>query len=120
MGAHVERHLCVIFAADVAGYSRLMGRDEEGTLIQLVAARQRMDRLVVARRRRIVNSVGDSVLAEFSSVVDAIQSVFAIQQEVDAAATPLPPDQRVLFRIGLQLGEVMVKGTDISLAQSIT
>jgi len=110
---HVARHLCVILAADVAGYSRLMGRDEEGTLAQLVAARRRMDRLVAAHHGRIVNSVGDSVLAEFSSVIDAIQSAIAIQRELAAAVASTASDQRVLFRIGLQLGEVIVKGTDI-------
>jgi adenylate cyclase len=111
--AQVARHLCVILAADVAGYSRLMGRDEEGTLAQLVAARRRMDHLVTAHNGRVVNSVGDSVLAEFSSVIDAIQAAIGIQRELDAAVASTAPDRRVLFRIGLQLGEVIVKGTDI-------
>ena len=113
MVSRIERHLCVIFAADVAGYSTLMRRDEEGTLAQLVTARQKMDDLVAAHRGRIVNSVGDSVLAEFSSVMDAIQAAIEIQREIDAATAATAPDQRVLFRIGLQLGEVMVRGTDI-------
>jgi TolB-like protein/class 3 adenylate cyclase/DNA-binding winged helix-turn-helix (wHTH) protein len=109
----VPRHLCVIFAADVAGYSRLISRDEVATLTQLVAARQLMARLFAAHRGRIVNSVGDSVLAEFSTVIDAIQAAIAIQRELDAAVASTAPDRRVLFRIGLQLGEVMVKGADI-------
>jgi adenylate cyclase len=113
MNSRVERHLCVIFAADVAGYSRLMRSDEEGTLGQLVIARQKMDELVTAHRGRIVNSVGDSVLAEFASVMDAVQAAIEIQRDLDAAAAGVEPDRRVLFRIGLQLGEVMVRSTDI-------
>ncbi len=113
MSSRVDRRLCVIFAADVAGYSRLMRSDEEGTLAQLVTARQRMDDLVAAHRGRIVNSVGDSVLAEFASVMDAMQAAIEIQRDLAFAAAALPPDRRVLFRIGLQLGEVMVRSTDI-------
>lgn len=113
MAQRVERHLCVIFSADVAGYSRLMRLDEEGTLAQLVAARGTMDSLVVAHRGRVVNSVGDSVLAEFSSVIDGIKAAIEIQRDIAAAASGIPAEQRVLFRIGLQLGEVMVKSTDI-------
>ena len=111
--SRVERHLCVIFAADVAGYSRLMRSDEEGTLAQLVTARQKMDELVAAHRGRIVNSVGDSVLAEFASVMDAMQAAIEIQRELDADTATVAPDRRVLFRIGLQLGDVMVRSTDI-------
>ena len=113
MNSRIERHLCVIFAADVAGYSRLMRSDEEGTLGQLVTARQKMDDLVTAHRGRIVNSVGDSVLAEFASVMDAVQAAIEIQRDLDTAAASVKPNQRVLFRIGLQLGEVMVRSTDI-------
>jgi adenylate cyclase len=113
MVSRVERRLCVIFAADVAGYSRLMRSDEEGTLAQLVSARQKMDQMVAAHHGRIVNSVGDSVLAEFASVIDAVQAAIEIQRELDTAAATVEPDQRVLFRIGLQLGEVMVRSTDI-------
>ena len=111
--SRVERHLCVIFAADVAGYSRLMRSDEEGTLAQLVTARQKMDELVAAHGGRIVNSVGDSVLAEFTSVMDAMRSAIEIQRSLDVAAAGVVPEKRVLFRIGLQLGEVMVRSTDI-------
>ena len=96
--AQVARHLCVVLAADVAGYSRLMCHDEEGTLAQLVAARRRMDHLVAAHHGRVVNSVGDSVLAEFSSVIDAIQAAIGIQRELDAAVASTAPDRRVLFR----------------------
>lgn len=113
MRTRVDRRLCVIFAADVAGYSRLMRSDEEGTLAQLVSARQKMDGLVVAHQGRIVNSVGDSVLAEFASVIDAVQAAIEIQRDLDLAAATVEPEKRVLFRIGLQLGEVMVRSTDI-------
>src|SRR4051812_14472640 len=113
MASRVERHLCVIFAADVAGYSRLMRSDEEGTLAQLVAAREKMDALVAAHGGRIVNSVGDSVLAEFTSVMDAMHAAIEVQRSLDVTAAGIAPEKRVLFRIGLQLGEVMVRSTDI-------
>ena len=75
----VERRLAAIFAADVAGYSRLMGQDEVGTLRTLTACREIMDRLIVEHGGRIANTAGDSVLAEFPSAVDAVQCAVQIQ-----------------------------------------
>ena len=84
----VERRLAAIFAADVAGYSRLMGQDEVGTLRTLTAHREIMDRLIAEGGGRIANTAGDSVLAEFGSVVDAVRCAIDIQAKV-ATAMPI-------------------------------
>ena len=76
----VERKLAAIFAADIAGYSRLMGLDEVGTLARLKARREIMDRLIAAHRGRIFNTAGDSVVADFASAVDAVQCAVAVQE----------------------------------------
>ena len=81
----IERKLAAIFAADVAGYSRLMGQDEVGTLRTLAAHREIMDRLIGEQRGRIANTAGDSVLAEFPSVVDAVQCAVEIQKAIGGA-----------------------------------
>ena len=81
----VERKLAAIFAADVEGYSRLMGRDEVGTLRTLTAYRVVVDRLIASHRGRIFNTAGDSVLADFASAVDAVQCAVAVQ---DGASPP--------------------------------
>ena len=109
----VERRLTAILAADVAGYSRLMATDEVGTLEQLTVSRATMDRNIAAHWGRVVNSVGDSVLAEFASVVDAVEASVAIQREMESADDRISTEDRVRFRIGLHLGEVMVRDTDI-------
>jgi TolB-like protein/class 3 adenylate cyclase len=109
----VERRLTAILAADVAGYSRLMGADEVGTLAQLTASRATMDRIIAAHWGRVVNSVGDSVLAEFASVVDAVEASVALQREMESVDSRISTQDRVRFRIGLHLGEVMVRDTDI-------
>ena len=83
----VQHRLAAIFSADVAGYSRLMGNNEEWTLKQLNACRQIMDSTVAAHRGRIVNSVGDSVLAEFTSTMDALTSAIAIQNLIADATS---------------------------------
>ncbi|MBS0446167.1 MAG: hypothetical protein JSR59_09480 [Proteobacteria bacterium] len=113
MTRQIVRRLSVVMAADVAGYSALMRRAEEQTLAQLLSARTVMDGLVQSYGGRIVNSVGDSVLAEFDSVVAAFQSALHIQRAIAVAAKPFPDDQQLLFRIGLQVGEVMASGADI-------
>src|SRR5262249_44354729 len=77
---HVGRRLAAIFAADVAGYSRLMGQDEAGTVHALSAARVTMDRFITEHGGRVVNCVGDSLLAEFPSAVDAVKSAIAVQR----------------------------------------
>src|SRR5829696_4582314 len=102
----IERKLAAIFAADVAGYSRLMGQDEVRTLRTLVAHREIMDRLIAELRGRIANTAGDSV-------VDAVQCAVEVQQELAEANEGVPPDRRMSFRIGIHVGDVMVRGADL-------
>src|SRR4051812_28949060 len=109
----VERRLAAIFAADVAGYSRLMSHDEVGTLRTLTAHRQIMDRLIAEHGGRIANTAGDSVLAEFPSVVDAVQCSMAAQEALAKANQETPEERRVRFRIGVHVGDVMVQGGDL-------
>ena len=109
----VKRKLAAILSADVKGYSRLMAADEEGTLRTLNAYRQEMDALVAGRDGRIVGSAGDSVLAEFPSAVEATRCAVEIQEELAARNGELPKDRRLEFRIGINLGDVMVEGDDL-------
>jgi len=109
----MERKLTAILSADVKGYSRLMGADEEGTLRTLTAYRTVMDTLIAQHRGRVVGSAGDSVLAEFASVVDAVQCTVVIQATLKAENAHLPPDRRMEFRLGINLGDVMVEGEQI-------
>ena len=109
----VKRKLAAILSADVKGYSRLMAADEEGTLRTLNAYRQEMDARVAGRDGRIVGSAGDSVLAEFPSAVEAARCAVEIQQELAARNGELPKDRRLEFRIGINLGDVMVEGDDL-------
>jgi adenylate cyclase len=109
----IERKLAAIFAADVASYSRLMGQDETGTLRTLAAHREIMDRLILEHRGRIANTAGDSVLAEFPSVVDAVQCAAQVQQALAEANEGLPNERRMLFRIAIHVGDVMVRGADL-------
>src|SRR5712691_296029 len=110
---HAERKLAAIFAADVEGYSRLMGIDEVGTLRTLTAYRQIIDNLIAQHRGRIFNTAGDSVLAEFPSVVDAVQCAVEVQralgEEIDKSST----DKQMRFRIGVHVGDVLVQGNNI-------
>src|SRR5260370_5021541 len=109
----MERKLTAILCADVFGYSRLMGEHEEATLRTLTSYRRLIDGLVHHHRGRFVNSAGDSVVAEFASVVDAVQCAVVIQTTLRAENANLPPDQRMEFRIGVNLGDVMVEGEQI-------
>src|SRR5829696_4799208 len=109
----VERRLAAIFAADVAGYSRLMEQDEVGTLQALTACRLTMDRLIVEHGGRIANTAGDSVLAEFSSAVEAVQCAVGVQHALALASQKTPEERRVLFRIGVHVGDVMVRDGDL-------
>jgi adenylate cyclase len=111
--ASVERKLAAILSADVAGYSRLMGEDEVGTLRTLTAHRAVMDPLISQHRGRIVGTAGDSVLAEFASVVDAVQCAVEIQQSLRANNAELPIPRRMEFRIGINVGDVVVEGEQI-------
>src|SRR5215469_5183629 len=109
----MERKLAAILAADVAGYSRLMGVDEEATVDALHAAREIVDRLIAQHRGRIFNTAGDSIVVEFSSAVDAINAAVEIQRAMARQNEPLPADKRFCFRIGLTIGEVLVEGENL-------
>ncbi len=109
----MERKLTAILCADVFGYSRLMGENEEATLRTLSSYRKLIDSLIEQHHGRFVNSAGDSVLAEFASVVNAVQCAVEIQTTLKAENANLAPDRRMEFRIGVNLGDVMVDGEQI-------
>src|SRR5512139_2527672 len=109
----VKRKLAAILSADVKGYSRLMGADEEGTLRTLTTYREVMASLIQQHRGRVVNAPGDALLAEFESVVDAVKSAVEIQRELANRNADLPTDRRMEYRIGINLGDVMVDGESI-------
>jgi adenylate cyclase len=109
----VERHLAAILAADVAGYSRLMSQDEVGTLRTLTAHREIMDRLIAEHGGRIANTAGDSVLAEFPSAVDAVQCAMEVQKALGRLNEGAAPEKALRFRIGIHVGDVMVRGGDL-------
>jgi TolB-like protein/class 3 adenylate cyclase len=111
--ADAERRLVAIFSADVEGYSRLMGSDEVGTLRDLTERRQILDALIVSHRGRIANTAGDSVLAEFSSAVDAVQCAVDAQGALAEVNQQMPSDRHIRFRIGVHVGDVMVKAGDL-------
>ena len=112
--ARVERRLAAIFAADVVGYSRLMGGDEEGTLGALKALRQSLiDPKIAEHRGRIVKTTGDGVLVEFASTVDAVRCAIGIQRAMPAYNADLPQDKKIEFRIGINVGDIIVEGDDI-------
>ena len=110
----VERRLAAILAADVAGYSRLMGADEEGTLAALRAhQRELLDPKIAEFRGRIVKTTGDGLLLEFGSVVDATHCAMDVQRGMTERNVSVPPDKRLEFRIGINVGDVIVEGNDI-------
>jgi len=109
----VERKLAVIFAADVADYSRLMGLDEVGTLRTLQAYRAILDRLIVAHHGRIFNTAGDSVMADFASPVDAVECAVAVQEAIDKENADRGAGEQMRFRIGVHLGDVIVEGENL-------
>jgi adenylate cyclase len=109
----VQRRLAAVFAADVEGYSRLMGADEVGTLKGLTACRAILDQAIADHRGRIANTAGDSVLAEFASAVDAVSCAVAAQAALTEANASLSPDKRINFRIGIHVGDVMVRSGDL-------
>jgi adenylate cyclase len=110
----MERRLAAILAADVVGYSRLMGMEEAGTLAALKAHRQELIGPEVAKRRgRVVGTAGDSILAEFASVIDAVDCAVTIQDGMAGRNANLPDDRKMLLRIGINLGDVIVEGDDI-------
>src|SRR5215472_17212026 len=108
------RRLAAILAADVAGYSRLMGADEEGTLESLKAhRRQLIDPKINEHHGRIVKTTGDGLLAEFASVVDAVRCAAEIQRGMLDREPDLPDEQRIRLRIGINLGDVIAEDQDI-------
>jgi class 3 adenylate cyclase len=109
----MERKLTAILSADVQGYSRLMGEDEEATVRTLTAYREVMTSLIGQHRGRVVDSPGDNLLAEFASVVDAVQCAVAVQRELNARNRALPDSRQMRFRIGINLGDVLVDGERI-------
>ncbi|MBM3504842.1 MAG: adenylate/guanylate cyclase domain-containing protein [Alphaproteobacteria bacterium] len=109
----IQRRLTSILCADVTGYSRLMGEDEEATLATLTDHRRTIDALIERHYGRIVSTAGDSVLAEFASIVEAVQCAVDIQHELKAKNEALPASRRMLFRIGVNLGDVMVRENDL-------
>lgn len=109
----VGRRLAAIVAADVAGYSRLMGLDEVGTARALREHRKVTDALVGKHGGRLVKSTGDGVLLEFPSVVDAVECAVAVQALMARRNEIIPQDRRMLFRIGINLGDILIEGEDI-------
>ncbi len=112
-GDGVERRLAAILAADVVGYSRLVGEDEEGTLRTLGACREVIDELVTEHRGRVFSSAGDSIVVEFASPVEAVRCAADIQRDLERRNADLPEDRRMRFRIGINLGDVIVEGEDL-------
>src|SRR6478735_3437774 len=105
-----KRKLAAILHADVVGFSRLMGEDEAGTHRALGELRRAVDPLIASRGGRIVGTAGDSLLADFSSVVDARDCAVEIQRAAGAINDPIPSDRRLELRIGVNLGDVIVDG----------
>jgi class 3 adenylate cyclase/DNA-binding MarR family transcriptional regulator len=109
----IQRRLAAILCADVAGYSRLMNADEAGTLRLLNSHREMMDRQIAECGGRIANTAGDSILAEFPSAVDAVRCAVGIQERIAAVNQEVPEERRVTFRVGIHVGEVMIRNGDL-------
>jgi TolB-like protein/class 3 adenylate cyclase len=113
-GERVERRLAAVLAADVAGYSRLMGRDEEGTLARLKSFRKTLvDPCIAAHRGRIVKTTGDGMLVEFASAVDAARCAVEVQRGIAAQNADVPQDTKIEFRIGIHVGDIIIDDNDI-------
>ena len=109
-----QRRLAAIVAADVVGYSRLMGADEEGTIAALRGHRRdTIDPKLAQFHGRIANTAGDSLLIEFPSAVDALRCAIAMQQEIAVRNQAVPDERRLVFRIGINVGDVVGQGDDI-------
>ncbi len=110
----VQRKLAAILAADVAGYSRLMGEDDAGTHARFNAdLHEPIEPAIASRLGRIVKTTGDALLVEFASVVDGVQCAVEIQNGMAERDTDVPDDQRIEFRIGVNLGDVIIEGDEI-------
>src|SRR5215468_2278149 len=109
-----QRRLAAILAADVVGYSRLMEQDEDGTVAALADRRKAiLEPLLTKYRGRVVRLMGDGTLAEFASAVDAVQCAVDIQKAMKEANSKLPEDRTVALRVGLNLGDLVVEGSDL-------
>lgn len=113
MTSRVERRLSAIFSTDGQGYSRLMGDDEEATIRTLTAYREVFSSLIQQHHGRVVDSPGDNLLAEFGSAVDAVRCGVAVQKELAERNSALPESRKMLFRIGLNVGDVIVEAERI-------
>ena len=111
--ARVERRLAAILAADVAGYSRLMGTDEEGTLAALKARRELIAPKIAENRGRVVKTTGDGALVEFASAVDAVRCAMEIQCAMAERNAAVPEVRRIEFRIGINVGDIIIDESDI-------
>src|ERR1700745_3951274 len=110
----IERRLAAIFAADVAGYSRLMGADEEGTLARLKSHRRELiDPKIREHRGRIVKTTGDGMLVEFASVVDAVRCAVEVQRGMLDREAEIEESRRIRFRVGINLGDIIADDGDI-------
>src|SRR5712692_3204347 len=109
----MERKLAAIFSTDVKGYSRLMGEDEVETIRTITTYREVIATLIQQHRGRVVDSPGDNLLAEFASVVEAVQCAVAMQREITTRNAELLPHRRMEFRIGINLGDVITEGERI-------
>src|SRR5271156_5003526 len=109
----LKRKLATILSADIAEFSRLMGEDEEGTLRTFRGHKQVFESLVAMHRGRVFNTAGDAILAEFGSAVEAVRCATDIQAALRTRNDNLPPNRQVRFRIGINLGDVMVQGVDL-------
>src|SRR5438034_9627212 len=109
----VERRLATILMADVFGYSRMMGEDEERTVRTFRGHRAVFDELLKVHRGRVFNTAGDAILAEFPSAVEAVRCATEIQAALRTRNEHLPPERRMWFRIGINLGDVIVQGDDL-------
>src|SRR6188472_3057324 len=113
-GDRVERRLAAVLAADVAGYSRLMGANEEGTLARLKAIRKTLvDPAIASHRGRIVKTTGDGMLVEFASAVDAARCSAEVQRAMAAQNADVPQDVRIELRIGIHVGDIIIDDNDI-------
>src|SRR5262245_1094741 len=109
----MERRLAAILAADVVGYSRLMQLAEDRTLSALKARRDILQPMVAKHHGRVVNFVADGVLAEFASAVHAVECAAELQPAMDAANADIPEDQKIILRVGINLGDVIVEGNEV-------
>ena len=116
----VDRRLAAILATDIAGYSRLMNVDEEGTLRQLKAHRKELvDPKITEHRGRIVKTTGDGMLVEFVSVVDAVRCAVDVQRAMVERNASVPSDKRIEFRVGINVGDIIIDGMTSSATASM-